>query len=283
MKFLSLTLGFLLLAGSAAGGQAPAPPPAPAAPVPSATDGPAATYRIGLEDQIKLNVSGDDQLTNEYRVEADGGILLPLVGTVMAQGLTTLDLQERIRTTLIAKDLLRNPQVRVEVSKYGSQFVVVQGEVRLPQRLAMTGPMRLMEAIVAAGSPTANASVIATIARKPAGNPEGDAEIIPINLGDLLRGVANTNIWLQGGDIINVPKTEVFYVQGHVKNVGVQNWEPGLTIDQAITKAGGLTDRGKRTGLKVSRKVNGRERQVDVKPTDFVQPNDTIIVPSKLF
>jgi len=260
----------------------------PAAPAPQTNPGgpSPATYRIGLEDEIRLVVDGEDQFNNVFRVQSDGGVALPYLGTVTAQGLTTRELEDRIRRLLIEKDLLRNPQVRAEVSKFGSQFVMVQGEVRVPQRLQMTGPMTLMEALAAAGSTTANASVVATVARTPAsapGEPPRDPLKYTIDLRDLYNGIAAANISLMNGDIINVPKTEVFYVQGRVKNVGVQNWEPGLTIDQAITRAGGVDDRGKRTGVKVNRIVDGKSRTIDVKPTDLVQPNDNIIVPPRLF
>ncbi len=245
-----------------------------------------ATYRIGLEDEIRLVVVGDEQLTNVFRVQSDGGITLPYLNTVAAQGLTAIELQERIRAAL-AKDFFRDPLVRVEVSKYGSQFVIVQGEVRLPQRLAMTGPMTLMEALSAAGSWTPNASSVVTVARKPPAASSGvqqDFEISRINLDDLSHGVANTNISLVGGDIITVPKAETIFVQGKVKNVGVYNWEPGLTVQQAITKAGGTDDKGRNTGIKITRLVDGKNKEIAVKQlTDLVQPNDIIVVPQRRF
>ena len=265
----------------------PLPAP-PAAPLQGSTDpnGPsAATYKIGPDDEIRIVVGGDDQLTNVFRVQSDGAINLPYLNTVPAQGLTAIELQERIRAAL-AKDFLRNPQVRVEVSKYGSQFVFIYGEVRMPQRLPMTGPMTLMEALSAAGSWTPNASSVVTIARRPPAGSSGaqlDAEIRRINLDDLSRGAANANIYLQGGDIITVPKAETIFVQGRVKNVGVYNWEPGLTVQQAITKAGGIDDRGRDSGLKVTRVVDGKNKEIDVRLTDLVQPNDIIVVPARRF
>jgi polysaccharide export outer membrane protein len=288
MNLSTLALAVLLVTSAQATVGQPVTATSPAAPAPQTNPGgpSPATYRIGLEDEIRLVVDGEDQFNNVFRVQSDGGVALPYLGTVTAQGLTTRELEDRIRRLLIDKDLLRNPQVRAEVSKFGSQFVMVQGEVRVPQRLQMTGPMTLMEALAAAGSTTANASVVATVARtlvSAPGEPPRDPLKYTIDLRDLYNGVAAANISLMNGDIINVPKTEVFYVQGRVKNVGVQNWEPGLTIDQAITRAGGVDDRGKRTGVKVNRLVDGKSRTIDVKPTDLVQPNDNIIVPSRLF
>ena len=107
--------------------------------------------------------------------------------------------------------------MRAEVSKYGSQFVMVQGEVRDPGRVAMTGPLTVMQALAERGSPTSNASSIVTIARKSADETGGapkDAEIMTVNLDDLRRGVAGADILLVGGDIINVTKAETFLSRG---------------------------------------------------------------------
>jgi protein involved in polysaccharide export with SLBB domain len=63
----------------------------------------------------------------------------------------------------------------------------------------------------------------------------------------------------------------------------MQNWEPGLTVGQAIIKAGGIDDRGRDTGLKIRRVVDGKSRDLEVTKTDLVQPNDEIIVPARRF
>ncbi|MSO45410.1 MAG: polysaccharide export protein [Acidobacteria bacterium] len=161
--------------------------------------GPGATqvtvYRIGLEDEIKLVVVGDEQFSNVYRVQTDGSITIPLLGSVMAKGLTAVELQEQIRAAL-AKDYIKNPQVRADVSKYGSQFVMIQGEVRTPGRIAMTGPMTLMEALSAAGSTTPNAGTVVTIARRTTaedGSADRDAENVEVRLDELRRGVAGAD------------------------------------------------------------------------------------------
>jgi polysaccharide export outer membrane protein len=272
MNVAAFILSTLFIIGSGAP-QGAAPPSADA-------------YRLGPDDEVALVVVGEEEFNHTFRIQADGDVLLPWIGRIRAEGLTTTELQERVRAAL-AKDWIRDPQVRIEVSKYGSQSVMVQGEVRVPGKVPMTGPLTLMEALAAAGSPTANASTVVTIARKPIGSTgepaSQDAEIISVNLDDLRRGVAGTDKPLRGGDIINVPKAEVFYVQGRVRNVGMQIWEPGLTVAQAITKAGGIDDRGRSSGIKITRMVDGKSDDIDVKLTDPVQPNDIIVVPQRRF
>ena len=50
--------------------------------------------------------------------------------------------------------------------------------------------------------------------------------------------------------------------------------EPNLTVLQAISLAGGLTDRGSNRGVQIIR----NKKEFDAKLTDIVQANDTIVV-----
>jgi polysaccharide export outer membrane protein len=77
-------------------------------------------------------------------------------------------------------------------------------------------------------------------------------------------------------------KTERFYVTGYVKTPGSFVLEPGMSVNQAIAVAGGITERGSTRGIKISRKVDGQTVEVDAALSDLVQPNDTIRVRQRL-
>jgi polysaccharide export outer membrane protein len=100
---------------------------------------------IGLQDLLKIPVFDEPDLTNSYRVGADGFITFPYIGRVAASGLTLAELQDRIRG-LLAAGFIKNPQVRAEVGEFKSQSVLVSGEVRQPGKITMTGTMTLLEA-----------------------------------------------------------------------------------------------------------------------------------------
>jgi polysaccharide export outer membrane protein len=56
-----------------------------------------------------------------------------------------------------------------------------------------------------------------------------------------------------------------------------------MTVRQAITEAGGFTERGSTRGIKIIRKdKNGKEVEIDANMSDLVQPNDTIRVRQRL-
>ena len=68
-----------------------------------------------------------------------------------------------------------------------------------------------------------------------------------------------------------------------VKSPGAYAVEPGATVLQVISLAGGLTDRGSDSRIQVQRTVNGKKVEVGVKLTDIVKPGDTIVVRERFF
>ena len=103
-----------------------------------------------------------------------------------------------------------------------------------------------------------------------------------VSLEDLREGRLVANILLQDNDTIIVPPAERFYVDGFVKQPGSFVLRPGMTVRQAITEAGGISERGSTRGIKIIRKVKDKEVELDADMSDLVQPNDTIRVRQRL-
>ena len=87
---------------------------------------------------------------------------------------------------------------------------------------------------------------------------------------------------LQEGDTIFVARAERFYVTGQVRSPGAYTFERGMTVLQAISLAGGLSDRGSNRGIKIMRTTGGKKREIGVKLEDLIEPNDTIVVRQRL-
>jgi len=271
-------LGSLLFAFAAlaqAGSAGTAPPPAPQAP--AAVQ--ATSYRVGPLDTILITVVDEPELSGRFPVDSDGMFSYPYLGRVKAAGMTPAELQATLVAQLQA-GYLRNPQIRVEVDKFGSQSVMVVGEVRQAGKIPMTGPkMTLLEALVLAGSPTAQASTEIIVRHRPVDGKE--AEEVRVNRRDLELG--KSDVTLRDGDIINVPTAQRFYMDGQVRNPGYYVLDPGMTVQQAIALAGGLTDRGSDRGITATRVVNGKNTEVSVRLEDKVQANDVIRVRQRFF
>jgi len=109
------------------------------------------------------------------------------------------------------------------------------------------------------------------------------AEVFRISLLELQSGNPEKNLPLQAGDTVYVPKAAQVYVMGSVARPGALRYQEGMTVLQALTLAGGVTERGSAGRTKVIRIVDGKKVEKKVKPTDLVQPEDTLSVPERFF
>jgi len=243
-------------------------------------------YRIGAQDVLNITVFGESELSGKYTVEQDGTFTFPLVGRVKAGGVTLREFEQVLKQQL-TDGFLKNPQVSIGIETYRSQRILVMGEVRSPGEYLLTSDMTLLAALLRAGGPTPAASHDAVIvrSRRVVGNGEGggEAEIIKIDLSELQAGNTALNITLQDGDTVNVPKAQSVFVSGQVKAPGAYAVEPGTTVLQVLSLAGGLTDRGADSRVRIQRMVKGKLKELKAKLTDPVEPGDTIIVPQKFF
>jgi polysaccharide biosynthesis/export protein len=243
----------------------------------------AAEYLVGPQDRLAVSVVDEPTLTKLVTVGANGTFDYPYIGTVNAGGLTLHAIQQDIAARLKEK-YLRNPQVSIEVETYRSQLVYVWGQVRAPGAVTLMGRITVTEALAKAGSPTADAGSFIEINRKPRPGADGAAPLAErISLEDLQNGRAQS-IFLADGDTIFVPKAETFFVTGYVKNGGPFLHQLGMTVARAISMAGGVTEKGSRTRIRITRVVNGKQLVIkDVKPDDPVQPGDSVEVMSRLW
>ncbi len=250
-------------------------------------------YLIGPQDVLTITVWDAPDLSGKFTVETDGSFTFPLIGRVKAGGLTLRQFEGELRKKL-ADGYFKNPQVSVAIETYRSQRIFIVGEVRSPGAYQLTGDMTLIEAIARAGSTTPAAAPEAIIVRAPAGKradgptlpgqKTGEADAQRVNLRDLQSGVLTQNIALRDGDTIFVPRASSIYVFGQVRNPGAYSLQDAeTTVLQALSLAGGVTDRGATNRIKIVRVVDGEKVEIKVKLTDLVQPGDTIIVPEKYF
>lgn len=241
-------------------------------------------YLVGPQDVLTVTVFGEPELSGKYTVEQDGTFTFPQIGRVKAGGSTLRGLEQDLKAKL-ADGYLKNPQVAVAIENYRSQRILVMGEVRSPGEYQLNGEMTLLSALARAGSTTPSASREATVVR-PRKNPKPDEEpsvVMRIDLADLQAGNMALNIQLQDGDTVNVLKAQSVFVTGQVKSPGQYTVEPGTTVRQALSLAGGLTDRGSDSRIRIQRTENGKTEDVSAKLSDTVRPGDTIIVRERFF
>jgi polysaccharide export outer membrane protein len=254
-------------------------------------------YIIGPQDIVAVTVWDQADLAGKFAVDSDGGFTFPLIGRVKAGGLTLPQLEAELRSRLAA-GYFRNPQVTVAVEQYRSQRIFVVGEVRTPGTYALTGNMSLIEALARAGSTLPTAGDEALIVRPAAGHgvdgpivPEttssdqipATTQVIRVDIRELQSGIFVGNNSLRDGDTIFVPRAQTIFVFGQVKTPGEYAVKKETTVLQALSLAGGVTDRGSTGRIKIVRVVDGKKVEVSVKLNDVVQAGDTIVVQERFF
>jgi len=191
-------------------GQPGVPPPAGSAPgapqpgsvkpgTPASTPGNDDSYVIGAEDTLHVNVWADQRLSGVFLVRSDGRISMNLVGEVMASGKTPAQLGKEIEELLKEKEILRHPQVNVQVTAINSKKYSINGEVSKPGSFPLVVQTTVMEALVNAGGfkDFANKKKIEIIRGK---------QRLRFNWNEVVKGKkTEQNIFLQPGDIIIVP------------------------------------------------------------------------------
>ena len=209
----------ILLAPLELSGQTASPPPAssrpslvPPPPIVSApTSNPNAVtapsgYVLSANDQVAVEVFGEDDLRTNGRLNAEGNLSLPLLGSVHLSGLTLTQAASRV-TELYARDYLVNPKVNVMLVGYAKRRFTVLGQVNRPGSYEMPegGSMGidLLEAVAMAGGYTRIAAPERITVRRR--GPSGD-EILKVDGKRLARGTggSNSSFKVQPGDTITV-------------------------------------------------------------------------------
>jgi polysaccharide biosynthesis/export protein len=248
-------------------------------------------YIIGSQDILLITSFDQEDMSGKYQVDSDGTFTFPYVGRVKAGGLTLRELEAELKKLLKQGSFFRDPQISVGVEQYRSQKIHIVGEVRNPGTYPLTGDMNLIEAVARAGSTLPSASGEVLIVRPKAGHsvkgptlPVGDAtDVTTVDLKQLQSGALSQNFALKDGDTIFVPRAESVYVFGQVKNPGAYPIQRSTTVLQALSLAGGVTERGATGRIKIVRIEKGKTIEIRVKLTDIVLAGDTIMVPERFF
>lgn len=157
-------------------------------------------YVIGADDLLKIVVWKETELTETLPVRPDGKISMPLLGDVVAAGMTPTDLAESIRQKL--KKYIADPRVTVVVSAMNSRRVFVTGEVNHSGAIPLLPHMTVLQALSTSGfTQFANLKSIYVLR-----NEGGKQVKLPFNYKDVVKGLRpEENIELKPGDTVVVP------------------------------------------------------------------------------
>lgn len=102
-------------------------------------------YRLGIGDQISYTVWGVPEIfptvytspdQNLRRVDSNGDIFFPFVGSVSAAGKTNAELRTNLTNQL--SNFFSEPQLDITIARFNSQFIFLLGEVTQPKKIYLT-------------------------------------------------------------------------------------------------------------------------------------------------
>ena len=265
-------------------------------------------------DVIDVVVLGQPTLSADFTIDKDGGINYPLIGRVEVAGLSPGDLARKLQT-LLGAGFLRKPEVSVRVKEYRSRPVLVIGEVARPGIFPLKGDRSLLSILAEAGGLTANAGHEFLVARPPEGReslaieqfssmpivpglsegvrpieadelPPGalkGSDVFRASFRELMKGNAEQNVILEGGDIVFVPRAGQVFVTGQAARPAAFKYVDGMTVQDALQLAGGISDRGSIKRLKIVRFEAGKRREIKAQLTDLLKPGDTLNIGERFF
>jgi polysaccharide biosynthesis/export protein VpsN len=160
---------------------------------------PVETSSLGPGDVFEVTVYDEPAMSKPYKVAPNGTIDFPLIGTLTVEGKEPQEVADLIKTSLVQKQILKNPSVSVLVKEVNSKKVAVFGQVQKPGQFPMAEGMTVVQAISLAGGFTAiadrdrvtlnrrvSASKVIRVVFSVAAITEGKMNDIPLQAGDTL-------------------------------------------------------------------------------------------------
>lgn len=220
-------------------------------------------------------------LVRPVRLAARGGQVVPGSNTIRR-----IDV-DKIQLDNPADNFLLEDGDTLIVPRADSVFIL--GEVKSPGSQRLGRDTTILEVITMAGGFTDKATAKGVKVVRRTGEKE---EVLSLDLsGEIPR---NRNFLLQNMDAVIIPRGNSFFIFGEVKKPGTFVLDKGLTILEAITAAGGFTDKAAPSRTKIIRNTSKGQETIWVDMNEIINrgrrdksiplvENDVIVVPESFF
>jgi polysaccharide export outer membrane protein len=182
---------------------------------------------------------------------------------------------------------MQHPEVLVSVEQYATQNVSILGEVKAPGAYPIGTPRSVLDVLALAGGLNTLADRNILIQRR--GDP---GHPVHYNFSNDAGQAVASQVLVDPGDIVVVPKAGIVYILGDVNRPGgyvMANNESKMTMLEALAMAGGVTKTAKQGNARLIRKQpDGKftDRQLSVGdlqqgklPDIAMLPGDVLYVP----
>lgn len=262
--------------------------------------GSALSHLITGGDMLHISIAESPDLERDCAVAADGSISLPLLGRVTVGKVTCAE-AARIIKAAYEKEYFKTATVKLSVSQFVSGAIIIQGAVRQPGPLEVSGDqlLTLMEALARCGGVNEDAAADQVKVLRWAAGSGFQRETIVVNVAEMLeKGDLRNDLFLAPRDMVVVPRMGSnggggeFLALGELGSPGFHPAREKLDVIRAITGAGGLTRESQMDAARLLRPERGGNYKVipldlqrlfvlaDMKVNLPVLPGDILFVPS---
>lgn len=285
-------------------------PPRPRLMTPSNTLPRNAEYLICPDDELEIYILNVPELSRQYRVDANGSLVLPLLANpIPAAGLTLAGLSQIIGDRLRQAGMVTDADVTVQVKESAAHSITITGAVKRPDVYPLFSKTTILDALSQAEGLADDAGNIAIITRggmaapRLVSGPEtADRDLgasgsnlarsVTVDLNRLLEdGDSSVNLDLYPGDRMTVRRAGIVYVVGAVKRAGafaLKDDQQQMTVLKAMALADNITPTAVAKKAMIFRKNADRTEEIPVNlakilsghtPDRLLQPNDILFVP----
>lgn len=239
---------------------------------------PGSDYKLGAGDVVKITVWDHADLSVETQLTKDGEVNFPLIGLISLNGLSVAAAENALASVLRSAGYIVKPSVSILVTQYVSHRFTILGEVNKPGRYPLDSQTSLLDALAIATGVTPSAGDTVLLTRDNTQVTYSVAQLAGESDPD------KRNIWLKAGDVLFIPRSQVF-VLGEVQRPGNFRLEPGMTVMQAISVAGGFSSKASHSSIKITRKLaDGSSKEMkSVSLSDALSVNDVVYVEESWF
>jgi polysaccharide export outer membrane protein len=242
-------------------------------------------FQLDAGDLISVRVFLQGDYAATVRVDVNGNVTLPFIGSVYLKGHTVREAQALIAQRLLAGGYYSNPDVIIQVLDTVNGSVMVTGEVHA--NVPVSTERSLKDVLLTAGGLPPNASHTVKIVRPGIPDP------IIVELGTDLATSRTAEIAVRPHDIIQISRASVVYVLGAFARQGpvALDQSAPLTLLQLAALSGGVGFEGRYNDLRIVRTVGADRKviEVDIKkirdgkaPDPVLQANDVVFLPTSL-
>ena len=196
--------------------------------------------KLAAGSLLQLDIYGIPEMSAQLRIDTRGDVTIPLIGAVPVAGDTIAQAQDTIAKAFADREILKDPQVILNVLQFSARNISVLGEVQSPGRIQLLGPESLGDVLALAGGETITAGNDIEILHRTA-NGEKESRHIEYAQGKDPATLQSTLV--EPGDTVLVHRAGIIYVLGAVNRPGGYLMVNGGTLNvvQAISLAGGQT------------------------------------------